>query len=237
MARTIAHPVLAFRGLLLCAVVGLSLTSVSPAHAGEASRGSCNGDTGVTVVVDASALGGRTTVRCVANAEGMSGLEVLKAAGFDVTGTRRYGDGFVCRIDGRPGPHEKLPIAGNDDYRETCSDTPPADAVWTYWHGEDGTWTFSQQGPGGVEVTPGDVEGWSFALNPKGHGKPPGVAPTSAASAGNGSGESSTSHAVPARTDGGLTGTWVAVAVIVLLGVLGSLTAARRRRARRDAGT
>lgn len=249
MARTTSRAALALAGLtLLLGAATLFPPASLPAAAyastaagGASHDGYCTEDTGVTVVVDASALDGGVSIRCVPDAAGMSGLEALKAAGFDVTGTRRYGEAFVCRIDNRPGPGRKLSIPGNDDYRETCANTPPTAAMWSYWSADDGDWAYSQAGPKSAEVEPGDAQGWSFSLDKPEAGNPPGVGPvrqgaapaqdatrtpspdaTAAPSAGSGSDASG--------SDGGSVAPWAAAGVIVVLGGLGSLAALRRRR-------
>ena len=78
--------------------------------------------------------------------------ELLTGAGFTVTGTRRWGLAFVCRING-------LPTVAADP----CVNTPSATAYWSYWHGTPGgTWTFSGSGASGYDPAPGTVEGWAF---------------------------------------------------------------------------
>ncbi|AQP46090.1 hypothetical protein RPIT_08505 [Tessaracoccus flavus] len=138
----------------------------SPAHA-DASPGHCTSDSGVTVVVDFQELGGGTVVRCVDQVPaGTTGLQALRLAGFTHSGTIHDGPGFVCRIDDRPAATETLPVAGNEEYRETCVATPPKNAFWGYWHAPNGgEWTFSSFGGGARTVIPGGYEGWSFSLN------------------------------------------------------------------------
>ncbi|MBO4211009.1 hypothetical protein GSF22_34220, partial [Micromonospora echinofusca] len=118
------------------------------------SAGYCPDASGVTVVVDFTALGGGTVIRC-AGGEQSSGLAALRNAGFSVAGTLRWGESFVCRIDGRPGP---------DD--EKCVDTPPASAYWSYWHAPNGgSWTYSSQGVLNRRPPAGSFEGWAFSVD------------------------------------------------------------------------
>ena len=53
----------------------------------------------------------------------------------------------------------------------------PAEAAayryWSYWHGEDGRWTYATTGPGGHRPTDGAVEGWRFAVSTEGGGVGP----------------------------------------------------------------
>jgi hypothetical protein len=151
----------------------LATTAVVPARPAQAAglAGACPDADGVTVVVDFQDLGGQTLVRCAAGPQS-TGLAALKNAGFSVTGTNRWGEAFICRINGKPGPDS-----------EPCIDTPPASAYWSYWHAPNGgSWTYSQLGVAGRTPPPGSFEGWSFALDSTATGaSPPRVAPRRAA--------------------------------------------------------
>jgi hypothetical protein len=123
-----------------------------PAHAA-----GCVGESGVTVVVDFTAFGGGVEIRC-APGDPATGLQALQDAGFQITGTQRWGLAFVCRIDGLPTPAV-----------EPCVTTPPASAYWSYWHAPaGGTWSYSTLGAISHDPAPGTVEGWAF-----GAGSPP----------------------------------------------------------------
>ncbi|WP_341716475.1 hypothetical protein QQG74_20970 [Micromonospora sp. FIMYZ51] len=132
------------------------------------SAGYCPDTGGVTVVVDFKELGGGTVVRC-ALGDQTTGLAALKNAGFQITGTLRWGEGFVCRIGGKPSASE-----------EKCVDTPPASAYWSYWHAPNGgSWTYSDKGVLNRKPPAGSFEGWSFSLNRNSDNAPrPAVAPT-----------------------------------------------------------
>lgn len=52
----------------------------------------------------------------------------------------------------------------------TSQPAAAAYAYWSYWHGDDGEWTYSRVGPASYTADAGDVEGWSF--NPAGSGGP-----------------------------------------------------------------
>lgn len=126
--------------------------------------GACPTASGVTVVVDFTAFGGATIVRCAAGSPS-TGLAALAGAGLSVEQVLSV-PGFVCRIDGRPGPNE-----------ESCATTPPATAAWSYWIApRGGTWSYSQVGAGYRTPSQGSVEGWSFA-DGSGQAKPPSVPP------------------------------------------------------------
>jgi hypothetical protein len=151
--------------------VATAVAPARPAQAAAGLAGACPDADGVTVVVDFQELGGQTLVRCAPGPQ-PTGLAALKNAGFSVTGTNRWGEAFICRINGKPGPDT-----------EPCIDTPPASAYWSYWHAPNGgSWTYSQLGVTSRRPPPGSFEGWSFALDATGIGPPvPGVAPRRAA--------------------------------------------------------
>jgi len=144
--------------------VGVSAPTAAAAAA-TAGPGECTDDSGVTVVVDFSDLGGDIVVRCVRGPDAMTGLETLRTAGFTVEGTVRWGNAFVCRIQGRPGPRETLEF-DDEQYQEQCHNTPPAQAYWGYWYAADGgQWRFSSQGASTRQVSEGGFEGWAFSLD------------------------------------------------------------------------
>ncbi|MFC4056210.1 ABC transporter substrate-binding protein [Actinomadura syzygii] len=161
--------VAALAGAVLLALAGTVATAPLGAHAIDHSKGSpgfCKSSTGVTVVVDFQQLGGTTIVRCNPRGSRGTGLDALKGAGFQIAGVQRWGEAFICRIENRPSAVEKLPIKGNEGYRELCIDTPPAAGYWSYWHaGNNCAWTYSQWGVKNRDFIPGGFEGWSFSLN------------------------------------------------------------------------
>ncbi|SEF18750.1 prenyltransferase/squalene oxidase repeat-containing protein [Jiangella alba] len=140
--------------------------------------GYCTDGLGVTVVVDFQDLGafgghdGELVVRCAPPAvpgqpfEG-TGLDALKGAGIQVAGTDRWGEAFICRLQGRPAADEPIAIPGDPAYLEPCRDTPPAAAYWSYWHQGGGAewdgWTYSSGGVTYRNAVPGGFEGWSFS--------------------------------------------------------------------------
>lgn len=120
----------------------------------------CPDARGVTVVVDATRLGGGVRIGCTPGAPG-DGLQALRAAGFTVRGTARF-PGFVCRIDDAPSS-------------DPCLDSAPPDAYWAYWHAaRGGAWTYSDAGATERRPPSGTVEGWVFS---DGSGAPPSLAP------------------------------------------------------------
>lgn len=146
----------ALGGARLAAVLAAGALAVpSGPVAAEPSRraaadGSCEGKTGVTVVVDFGTLGGGMQTRCAPEPVS-SGFDALEKAGFTVTPTAQY-PGLLCRIDGKPA----------DD---PCRRAPKSSYYWAYWTASSpgGTWAYSQEG-GGTRVPPqGSVEGWAFS--------------------------------------------------------------------------
>ncbi|WP_158884376.1 hypothetical protein [Amycolatopsis anabasis] len=141
----------------LAAVTALLFAVPAPALAVDHRRGTpgyCPGPDGVTVVVDFQDLGGDVLIRC-APGDPETGLEAVQNAGIEITGTDRWGLGFVCRLEGKPGPDA-----------EPCIDTPPNEAHWGYWHASNGgSWRPSQYGLQNRNPPAGSFEGWSFSRN------------------------------------------------------------------------
>ncbi|WP_432050581.1 hypothetical protein [Verrucosispora sp. NA02020] len=157
----------AIRAALVLAVAA-ACTAVGAAPAQAAGRADhCPDANGVTVVVDFKELGGGVVVRC-APGDQATGLAALKNAGFQIAGTLRWGEGFICRIEGKP-----------STATEKCVDTPPASAYWSYWHAPDGgSWTYSDRGVLNRKPPAGSFDGWSFSFNRSADNAPrPAVAP------------------------------------------------------------
>ncbi|MGW1543029.1 flagellar hook-length control protein FliK [Streptomyces sp. NPDC002309] len=134
--------------------IGLAAAPQAAALTGKGLPGYCPDGNGVTVVVDFQELGGATIIRC-APGDQATGLAALKNAGFEITGTARWGEAFICRIEGKP-----------TAATEPCVNTPPASAYWSYWHAPNGgNWTYSQSGASNRKPPLGSFEGWSFSLN------------------------------------------------------------------------
>jgi hypothetical protein len=143
-----------------CAIV--APVGVPAAHA----SGGCSGASGVTVVVDLSHFGQGIHVGCAAGTPA-SGLDALHSAGFSTAPVPKYGTAFVCRIDGEP-----------DTSQESCTNTPPANAYWAYWHAPQGasSWSYESTEADHTHPVAGSVEGWAFGQDAQ-----PGVAPSQAA--------------------------------------------------------
>ncbi|MFI6588623.1 LPXTG cell wall anchor domain-containing protein [Embleya sp. NPDC050493] len=160
----IARLVAASAILLLPATAQLTVDAPA-AHAVDTGRGTpgfCPDGSGVTVIVDFQELGGTTIVRC-APGDQATGLAALKNAGIRIAGVARWGEAFVCRVEGKPSANV-----------EPCIDTPPASAYWSYWHAPNGgSWTYSQWGVLNRKPPVGSFEGWSFSKNKTETSNPP----------------------------------------------------------------
>ncbi len=113
---------------------------VGPAQA--APSGPCTDPAGVTVVVDATELGGQVTIGCASAPA--TGTAALEEAGFTDT---RDSSGLICAIDAQPDP---------------CPTTFPGQ-YWTYWFAQDGTWQAYAEGSDTAVPAPGGVEGWAWS--------------------------------------------------------------------------
>ena len=131
-------------GLLLAALATASAGLAGGPAARAATQPICVG-----VVVDFADLGGGTDASCAKVPAGSSGSEVLTAAGHRVTFDPRYGDDFVCAIDGEP--------AGGCDSVDSSH-------FWAYYHRAPGStaWHYSAEGPGTYEPADGSSEGWIY---------------------------------------------------------------------------
>ncbi|MEV7603248.1 flagellar hook-length control protein FliK [Kitasatospora sp. NPDC089797] len=133
---------------LTAALLGTGAVQAPAAHAD-----ACTGTSGVTVVVDFTALGGDIETGCAPGTP-TDGLAALTGAGFTYAFHPRF-PGFVCQINVQPNP---------------CNGAP-ASAYWSYWHAQHGgAWSYSSVGAGGYHPAAGDVEGWAF-----GAGAQPGI--------------------------------------------------------------
>lgn len=151
------HPTLPWsRRLATVAIVATALTPLLAvgASAGTATQG-CTDPDGVTVVVDATDLGGGIEIGCATGTS--TGTEALAAAGFSET---RDDAGMICAIDSLPDP---CPATFEGSY-------------WSYWHAEDGEWLAWMEGSDTATPEPGGVEGWRYNDGSTG----PGVSPEAA---------------------------------------------------------
>lgn len=121
----------------------------------------CSSDTGVSVVVDATGLGGAISTSCVPDGGGDSAASLFEVH-HDLTRAARF-PGAVCRVDGAPADAE-------------CQNMPPADAYWgLFWSDGSGGWVYSSEGVDSLDVPDGGSV--AFAWQDGGDQDAPGVAP------------------------------------------------------------
>ena len=122
------------------AAVGVLVTSTAATAAGS----KC-----VALVVDFSHVGGSVSSTCVTAPTSATGSDVLAAGHHKVTFDPRYGNDFVCAIDGVPagGCH----ATDNTHY-------------WVYYHRAPGStaWHVSQEGAGTYKPANTSTEGWVY---------------------------------------------------------------------------
>jgi hypothetical protein len=204
-------------------LLGLVATAGTAAaiDTGKGRPGHCPDVNGVTVVIDFQQLGGGMIMRCAVGDQ-PTGHTAIKNAGFQITGVQRWGEAFVCRIEGKPGPDT-----------ERCVNTPPVSAFWSYWHAPNsGDWTLSQDGLMSRKPPLGSFEGWSFSKDrTQSTSPPPRVAPVRSAALPLPSPPRPDPPQPIPGVDGGLPLSTVAGFLLVLgLGVGAGLIVVRRRR-------
>lgn len=163
--HTRRSPVTATLALLvasLLAATGAAATSSAAGAATNSHDGPCAATEGVTVVVDATVLGGPTVVRCAVGAQA-TGWKALQNAGFAVTSVPQFPNTAVCTIDQRPS--QGYPYCWTTGF-------------WSYWNASTtnvgSKWKMSSTGAAIRVPALGSVEGWSFTL---GQAKAPSVGP------------------------------------------------------------
>lgn len=219
--RTLA----AAAALLIGAALPMATASTASAHAeGEA----CTDTTGTTVVVDFVDLGGHVQVGCAEDSDGMTGMQALEAAGFDVEPVTASGLTGPCRIDDQPAADQALEVDGRD-YVEECQQFPPGAAYWSYYVAPaEGAWAYAEAGADTNKVVPGGYEGWRFQLNQSMDSTPmPDFDPADPPTLEPASADSDASDSEP---DDGTSIVWIGIAVAVLLAVAVAFSLVRRRR-------
>ncbi|WP_137843081.1 hypothetical protein [Microbacterium sp. 2FI] len=131
-----------------------------------ASVSACDGDEGVTFVVDPSALGTDATTWCVFADDTIGAAEVVELAGVVTEGTVEYGDQVVCRVNGVPAEDVAITADDGSEYFETCESMAPAFAYWGLWVQPEGAeWDYAQEGLSTLQLEPGDAVALLFTLN------------------------------------------------------------------------
>lgn len=169
--RTLAIAALAGLALALSACAGTAAPETS-ASAPEGtspvlSDVACEGDEGVTVVIDSGDLDetvDRTT--CVVTDEPIGAADALAVAAVVVEGTTEYPDQIVCRVDGVPSADTELTAADGTVVTESCESMPPAFAYWSLWvKPAAGEWGYAEEGLSTLQLEPGDSLELLFVLN------------------------------------------------------------------------
>jgi LPXTG-motif cell wall-anchored protein len=199
-------------GLLMALLVPLFVAPASAASRVAApTAGACAGQSGVTVVVDLTDLGGNVEVSC-AHGTPTTGRQALVDAGFRTTDDAA---GMICAINLTPDP---------------CPATF-AGSYWSYWSAAPGAaWTAYAVGADSSHPAPGGFEGWRYNDGSKGPSLLPAALQVEKAATAPAAAEN--------QPKTNQSPTWVTAAetgvVALLLGA--ALLVARRRRAA-DAGT
>lgn len=101
----------------------------------------CSGDTGVSVVVDFSKLGGGVATGCVADGGGDTAASLFEVD-HDLTRVQQY-PGAVCKVDNTPAD-------------AACQNMPPTDAYWgLFWSDGSGGWVYSSEGVDSLDIPDG----------------------------------------------------------------------------------
>jgi len=128
--------------------------------AAPSSAATCAGDTGVSVVVDFTKLGGGVATGCVADGGGDTAASLFEVD-HDLTRVQQY-PGAVCKVDNTPAD-------------AACQNMPPTDAYWgLFWSDGSGGWVYSSEGVDSLNVPDGGSV--AFAWQDGGDRDYPGVA-------------------------------------------------------------
>lgn len=144
--------------VLFTFAMALSIAGCVPASeptdtASENVSGDC---AGITTVVEFGDLGATTEQTCVETTQSMTALEVMTAAGVQITPSQKYGDAIVCRVNNLPAVDQKLSIPNDDSYTETCEEFGPVSASWSIWLNTGDGWAQAQEGISTQDVKPGE---------------------------------------------------------------------------------
>jgi len=144
-------------GLVVLVGVGFWLNQSQPSPEAivelKVSNSQCS-EPGISLVIDFGTGSDKTGItKCVSEYQGNS-WDLLKAAGLEIAGTKKYPVGFVCRMNSFP-----------DENKEKCLETPNAKSgSWAYFLAAPGEteWTYSNFGAASHKAKCGWAEGWRF---------------------------------------------------------------------------
>jgi len=197
--------------LLIALLVPISASAASAgARLAAPASGACSGQSGVTVVVDLTDLGGDVEVGC-AHGSPTTGGAALTDAGFRATNDAA---GMICAINSAPDP---------------CP-TTFAGSYWSYWSAAPGAaWTAYTVGADSSHPAPGSFEGWRYNDGAAG----PSLLPAAAQVEKPATAAATATAAAENTREANESPTWTTAAgigvVVLLLGA--ALVAARRHRA------
>lgn len=162
-------PALAVTALALAlGLAGCATGAPAPAVtvAGELSAAPCAGAEGVTLIVDASALGEASEQWCVPAAGTTAASDILAAANVQTEGTTDFGDQVLCRVNGLPAGDTPLGSTTDPSYIEACHSMPAAFAYWSMWvRPAGGDWGYAQEGLSTLKLNPGESLELLFTLD------------------------------------------------------------------------
>lgn len=142
---------------------------MGPDNTVSAVSSACEGTEGVTLSVDASALGEADDVSsewCVFTDEPIAAAEVLEETAITTEGTEEYGDQVVCRVNNVPAVDLALTAEDGSDYFEECASMPAAFAYWSLWvKPGEGEWAYAEEGLATLQLEPGESLALLFTLN------------------------------------------------------------------------
>jgi hypothetical protein len=112
--------------------------------------------------------GGTVREACVAlPAEGASGIDLLRLAGFDAVAEVTALGAKVCAIDGAGCGYPEEPCWCE------CRSLGEACTYWIYHQAVDGGWEYSTIGASDRRVQAGEVDGWAWGAGGEGYGAEP----------------------------------------------------------------
>jgi hypothetical protein len=156
MPRARLPLVTAALGAALAAAIALSGCTSGAAHT-TPRQSSASGCSGVHISVRYGVLGAKDVDACAPARHAVTAAAALKAVGVTTSGTQKYGDAVVCRVNGRPSASKPLDLPGHAGYVETCASMPAAFAYWAVWvrPSAHGKWAYAQNGIDAEQLHPG----------------------------------------------------------------------------------
>jgi hypothetical protein len=129
----------------------------------------------VSVYVDYGVLSGtKPTEKCVLATGETNALSIVEKAGYQITGTTKYGTQIVCRVNNLPSAVNPIGIKGHESYVEPCADMPPEFGYWAFLINSKKSslepttgWNWAPKGIVQMYVKPGEKIALVFSDNGK----------------------------------------------------------------------